>query len=104
MGVLTVERWPPGVQNSIIVPDHSGCKRSERDIVAAFHTHLNTGSEFLQEPSVTDIRAVCDDPQLKGPSYAGEFVISQETISLIEPTGHVTDLGATRDSLAIGAG
>lgn len=104
MGLLSAERWPPGVQNSIIVPDHAGCKRRDRDIVATFHTHPNTGSEFLQEPSVTDTRAVRDDPQLKGPSYAGEFVISQETVYLIEPTGHVTDLGATRDTLAIGAG
>ena len=72
--------------------------------MATFHTHPNTGSDFLQDPSVTDIRAVRDDSQLKGPFYAGEFVISRDTIYLIEPTGHATELGATRDTLAIGAG
>ncbi|MEZ4861229.1 MAG: hypothetical protein R3C14_07980 [Caldilineaceae bacterium] len=50
---IEVLRWVTGVQNSIWVPPHPGCKIGESDILASFHTHLNTGSNYLQEPSET---------------------------------------------------
>jgi hypothetical protein len=61
----------------------------EHRIVASFHTHPNTGADFLQEPSETDKRAVRDDPDLKSAAYVGEFVIAQETIYRITPDGQV---------------
>jgi len=57
-----VLRWPKGLQNSIAVPPHRSCQIGDQEIVASFHTHPNTGSDFLQEPSETDTRAVRDDP------------------------------------------
>jgi hypothetical protein len=94
-GDLSVVRWSKGAQNSIIVPAHPNCKVGERDIIATFHTHPNTGTDYLQEPSETDKRAVRDDLNLKGELYEGEYVISQETIYLITPTGQVEESGAT---------
>ena len=93
---LSVVRWPPGVQNSILVPPHPDCKMGGNTIVASFHTHPNTGPDFLQEPSETDKRAVRDDPDLKGAAYVGEFVITQETIYLITPDGRVREVADTR--------
>jgi hypothetical protein len=95
MGNLSVFRWPKGAQNSIVLPPHPNCKFDECDIVATFHTHPNTGSDFLQEPSETDKRAVRDDPDLKGELYEGEFVISQEKVYLISPNGQVSEVGYT---------
>ena len=63
-------------------------------IVASFHTHPNTGPDFLQEPSETDNRAARDDPGLKGAAYVGEFVIAQETIYLITPDGQLREVAA----------
>jgi hypothetical protein len=94
-GELSLVRWPKGAQNSIILPAHPNCKIGERDIIATFHTHPNTGTDYVQEPSETDKRAVRDDPDLKGELYEGEYVISQETIYLITPTGQVGESGAT---------
>ena len=96
VGNLTVVRWPKGAQNSVLVPQHRNCKMGENDIVASFHTHPNTGRDFLQEPSETDKRAVRDDPDLKGADYKGEFVISQETIYLITPKGQVREVDHTQ--------
>jgi hypothetical protein len=62
----------------------------------SFHTHPNTGAEFLQEPSETDKRAVRDDPDLKDAAYIGELVISQETTYLITPAGQVREVGDTQ--------
>lgn len=93
MGNLSVFRWPKGVQNSIVLPSHPDCKFDELDIVATFHTHPNTGNDFLQEPSETDKRAARDDPDLKGEFYEGEFVISQEKVYLISPNGQVSEVG-----------
>lgn len=93
---LSVLQWPKGLQNSMVVPPHHGCQIGEQYIVASFHTHPNTGSDFLQEPSETDKRAVCDDPDLRGAAYVGEFVISQETIYLITPTGQVREVDETQ--------
>jgi hypothetical protein len=95
-GDLSVVRWPKGTQNGIIVPPHPNCKIGERDIVATFHTHPNTGGDYLQEPSETDKRAIRDDPDLKGVLYEGEYVISQETIYLLTATGQVGEIWATQ--------
>lgn len=86
---LGVVRWPKGAQNSILVPPHPSCTMGENIIVASFYTHPNPGTDFLQEPSETDKRAVRDDPDLKGAAYVGEFVIARETIYLITPDGQV---------------
>jgi hypothetical protein len=101
-GSLGVERWPPGEHNAIVVPPHPRCKVSDGDILATFHTHPNTGPDFLQEPSDTDIRAVCDDPNLKGKFYEGEFVISQDKTYRIAPTGRVIEVGVTEHIFAHG--
>lgn len=93
---LSIVRWPKGLQDSIFVPPHRGCRIDERDIVASFHTHPNTGDDFLQEPCETDKRAVHDDPDLKGSAYLGEFVISQKTAYLITPTGQVHEITETQ--------
>lgn len=93
---LSIVRWPKGSQNTIIVPPHRRCKIDEQDIVASFHTHPNTGSDFLQEPGETDKRAVRDDPDLKGALYVGEFVISQRIIYLITPMGQVREMDETQ--------
>lgn len=101
-GNLRVERWPRGQQDSITVPAHRNCRISDQDIVATFHTHPNTGSDYLQEPSETDKRAVRNDPHMKGACYEGEFVISAQTIYRIEPTGQVSEIAQTKDYFAEG--
>ncbi len=98
-GNLSVIRWPRGAQNAIALPPHPNCRVVGNDIVATFHTHPNTGGDFLQEPSETDRRAVQDDPDLKGPKYEGEFVISQQTLYLIAPNGLVNEVGSTSEIL-----
>ena len=102
VGRLSVVRWPKGEQNVIVLPPRPNCKISEYDIVASFHTHPNTGSDYLQEPGETDKRAVRDDPDLKGEFYVGEFVISQETIYLIATDGQVSEEGNTQEIFAKG--
>lgn len=76
-GNLNIVRWFKGGQNTIVLSPHPDCKIRGNSIVATFHTHPNTGSDFLQEPSETDKRAVRDDPDLKSTEYEGEFVVSQ---------------------------
>jgi hypothetical protein len=44
---------------------------------------------------LTDVRAVRDDPDLKGEFYLGEFVVSQENVYLIEPSGQIGLIGKT---------
>jgi hypothetical protein len=56
---------------------------------------------FSQEPSETDKRAVRDDPNLKGESYVGEFVISQSKIYLIDPIGQINTIGDTATLLRL---
>lgn len=98
-GNLSVIRWENGEQNSIIVPPHNNCRISDNDIIASFHTHPNIGSNFIQEPSLTDIRAVRDDPNLKGEFYIGEFVISKDIIYLVMPSGKVQEIESTQNVL-----
>jgi hypothetical protein len=98
-GGMMVTRWPSGSGDSIVVPDHPGGRIKEGVILASFHTHPNTGPDYLQEPSVTDIRAVLSDPDLKGADYHGELVISVNKVYLIKPTGAVEEIGRTADLL-----
>jgi hypothetical protein len=92
-GNLSVARWPKGAQDTITLPPRPNCRIGGKDIVASFHTHPNTGSDYLQEPSETDKRAVRDDPDLKGAFYLGEFVISTDKIYLISPNGQTSEIG-----------
>lgn len=96
-GALSVARWKKGTQHEIVLPPHGNCLVNGRAIVASFHTHPNTGAEFQPEPSLTDIRAVRDDPDLKGEFYLGEFVVTQENVYLIEPSGQVGVIGRTNE-------
>jgi hypothetical protein len=96
-GQLSIVRWPKGEQNSILLPPHPNCRIENKVIVASFHTHPNTGEDYLQEPSETDKRAVRDDPDLKGAEYVGEFVISREIVFLITPNGQVREVADTED-------
>jgi hypothetical protein len=98
---LSILRWPKGSQNEIAVPDFRDCKIDGKDIIATFHTHPNTGHNYLQEPSETDKRAVRDDPELKGENYEGEFVISLEKLYLIMQNGNVVEVGETQDILGV---
>lgn len=66
--------------------------------MATFHTHPNPGTNYLEEPSKTDRRAVRRDSDLKGELYVGEFVISHSRIYLILPNGEAIDVG---DSAAL---
>jgi hypothetical protein len=100
-GSLCVERWPRGAKNEIFVPIHPDGKRGELPIVATFHTHPNPGTEFQQEPSLTDIRAVRDDTNLSHPDYEGEYVIASESIYRIHKSGKVDLVGQTKTMLGI---
>lgn len=100
-GSRTLERWPRGKQNQIVVPPHPGGTRGHRLIVATFHTHPNPGADFQQEPSLTDIRAVRDDPDLDHPDYEGEYVIALEWIYRIRKNGQVEMVAQTKTALKI---
>ena len=89
---LSVEPWPAGERGSIAVPEHAGCVFKGMAIVATFHTHPNTGPDYLQQPGESDKRGVRDDENLKGPIYVGEFVISNEMVYLITPSGTIREL------------
>ena len=93
---LSIIRWPKGLKDNIQVPPHRDSSFDGLEILASFHTHPNTGSDYLQEPSETDKRAVRDDPDLKGAGYVGEFVISQAIIYLISPAVQVRDMDDTQ--------
>ena len=95
-GSLTVERWPQGSQNQIVVPPHPGGNRGNRIIVATFHTHPNQEPDFQQEPSLTDIRAVRNDPDLSRVEYEGEYVISRDAIYQVRRDGTVATVAGTR--------
>lgn len=58
---LSVRRWPMGEGSRIKVPLHPACTVAGLAIVATFHTHPNTGPDFMQEPGETDRRGVRDD-------------------------------------------
>jgi Domain of unknown function (DUF4329) len=100
-GNFSIVRWVTGEQNKIFLPSHAGCKIKGVAIAASFHTHPNTGGDYLQEPSETDKRSVRDDPDLKEASYLGEFVISQAKIYWIEPSGQVSEVSDTSSILGL---
>jgi hypothetical protein len=97
---ISVVRWPKGSQDSIQIPLHADCLIDGLEIVASFHTHPNTGSDYLQEPGETDRRAVRDDSDLKSEDYVGEFVVSEAVIYLITPAGQVRELDDTQTVFA----
>jgi hypothetical protein len=99
-GSLQVIRWPRGTGNTIDVPTHRGCRAEGLEILASFHTHPNTGPDYLQEPSETEKRAVRDDQELKAPNYGDELVISAVRLHLVTPYGSVVPLGETERMLA----
>lgn len=76
VGNLAVVRWGKGLQNEIVLPPHKNCFVDGKEIIVSFHTHPNIGKDFQQEPSLTDIRAISEDFDLKGEFYLGELVIS----------------------------
>jgi proteasome lid subunit RPN8/RPN11 len=94
-----IVRWTRGEQATIRVPAHVDCRYDGLPIVATFHTHPNTGPDYLQEPSPGDIRAVRDDRELKGEQYLGEIVISIQRLYWITVDGEVHDLGSFRELL-----
>lgn len=96
---IDVCRWPPGTQIDIRVPVHRGCEYDGRKIVASFHTHPNTGPEFEQEPSESDMWSVCDDLDLKGDWFIGEFVIADRMVYLVSPDGSFDAIGVTASIL-----
>lgn len=98
-GQLSIERWSKGRQNEIIVPSHPKGKYQDKEIIATFHTHPNTGTDFQQEPSDTDIRAVKNDPNLKTEVYEGEYVITKDFVYRIDNFGNVTKAGKTQEIL-----
>ncbi len=100
-GSLFVIGWPRGLQNEIMVPAHRGGRSGNLPILATFHTHPNSGPEFRQEPSLTDIRAVRDDPDLSHPEYEGEYVISRSLTYRILRTGDVIVVGETQEILKL---
>ena len=72
--------------------------------MASFHIHPNTAESYLQEPSETDKRAIREDPDLKGPLYEGEFVISQQIIYLVSPDGFVLEIEETKKIFPLNEG
>jgi hypothetical protein len=100
-GSIFVERWPRGKQNEILVPAHPGGMRGPAVILATFHTHPNLGPPFLQEPSLTDIRAVRADPDLNHAEFEGEYVIASEELHIIRKSGQVEIIGETKILLGI---
>ncbi len=72
--------------------------RAQRFVI---HTHPNPGAGFQQEPSLTDIRAVRDDPDLNHPDYQGEYVIALEWIYRIRKNGQVEMVAPTKAALKI---
>lgn len=100
-GSLFVIGWPRGVQDRIRVPAHPGGRCGNMTIIATFHTHPNSGAGFQQDPSLTDIRAVRDDPDLSHSGYEGEYVISRRLIFRILRSGDVLVLGETQRLLEL---
>jgi hypothetical protein len=70
-------------------------------VAATFHTYPNVGEGFIQEPSLTDLRAVRDDPDLAHLEYEGEYVISYELLYLIRRTGRFEVVGPTAAMLQL---
>ena len=100
VGNVSVTRWPTGGRDFISLPPHVDCRIEDLEIIATFHTHPNTGPDYLQEPSDADRRGVRDDADLKGVGYIGEFVISQRTIYLIDSDGIVREIATAAEIIS----
>lgn len=94
-GELIVERWPKGTQDEMTVPSHPGGRRGGLPIIATFHTHPNPAPDYQQEPGLTDIRAVRDDPGLGHGEFEGEYVIASRRVYRIDRSGKVETVGET---------
>ena len=64
-------------------------------ILATFHTHPNTEAN-TNRSRLADIDAVKDDPDLGGPDYEGELVISETSLYRVLKDGTVEVLGETK--------
>lgn len=95
---FVVDRWGSGKKSEIFAPPHPNGKRNNETIVATFHTHPNTGTNFMQEPNTEDCTIVTDDEDLRTVHYVGEFVISNISLYFIFPDGEFVTLG-DRESL-----
>ena len=100
VGKISVLRWPRGKRDFILMPPHVDCRIGDQEIIGTFHTHPNTGPDYLHEPGEADRRAVRDDPDLKGVGYVGELVISQQTIYLIAPNGELSEVAAATELIS----
>lgn len=100
-GQVNVERWPIGMGNSIEVPEHARGMRGDSLVIATFHTHPNPAPEYAQEPSLTDVRAVRNDLELRREEYEGEYVISRELVYRINRDGSVETVGRSAAILGI---
>ena len=96
-GKISMLRWPRGEKDTILMPPHVDCRIGDSEIIGTFHTHPNTGPDYLQEPGEADQRGVRDDPDLKGVGYVGELVISQQATYLITPNGEISEVAATTE-------
>jgi hypothetical protein len=98
-GALSIERLPAGRQNALAFPICANGMYNGREIAGSFHTHPNTGVDWIQEPSPQDIRLSQDYPETMGPH---QFVVSQMMIYCIAEDGIVSELGSTACLLGLG--
>jgi hypothetical protein len=98
-GDYVIDRWTRVLKSEIQIPPHPGGKRNNEAIVATFHTHPNTGRGYYQAPGTQDRAIVRNDPNLRHSEYVGEFVVSQQKIYFILPSGSVLVLGQTEQLL-----
>ena len=92
-GTIEIVRWPRGEGDAIDIPPHANCVWNGCEILATFHTHPNTGPDYLQEPGKADRVVVRDDPDLKESHYLGEYVIADRDVYLIQAGGDAYELG-----------
>ena len=98
MATYKVVRLPAGTQATLVYPLCMDGTFEGQEIVASFHTHPNTGSEWQQQPSPQDIQLSQNYPETMG-TY--QFVISKERLYYVNNDGNVTDMGATSYILGI---
>lgn len=97
-GELAVERLPSQHRSSLRYPICSGGTYRGKEIVGSFHTHPNTGSEWMQEPSPQDVRVSKEYPETMGPH---QFVFSATTAYHIDNEGLVSEIGQTAQVLGV---
>ena len=97
-GIPTVIRLPSSARDSLSYPLCPNGLYQGQEILGTFHTHPNTGKEWLQEPSPQDIRLSKEYPETMG---LHQFVISRENIYHIDNDGLVTIIGRTIELLKL---